>query len=128
MIRSNLNDRDCPLARAMGEIGDGWMLLTLWSALNGHTRFEAMQEKLGVARNILSNRLRRLVELELLERRPISDGSRRCEYVPTDKAARLREPLMILRAWGEQHCPAPSDAEAPHAEMLDTHYEQRRAS
>ncbi len=104
MIRSDLKERECPLARTMGEIGDGWMLLTLWSTLNGVTRFELMQERMGVARNILSDRLRRLVELGLLVRRPISSGSRRCEYVPTDRARELQEPLVALRAWGERHC------------------------
>lgn len=109
MIRSDLTERECPLARAMGEIGDGWMLLTLWSALNGNTRFETMQEKLGVARNILSDRLKRLVEQGLLERRPVSPDSRRCEYIPTHKASLLKEPLSMLRAWGEVHCPAPDE-------------------
>lgn len=111
MIRSNLMERECPLARAMGEIGDGWMLLTLWSALNGVTRFETMQEKLGVARNILSDRLRRLVEQGLLERRPISPASRRCEYIPTERALPLREPLALLRAWGDHHCPPPGETD-----------------
>jgi len=108
MIRSDLKDRKCPLARTMGEIGDGWMLLTLWSTLNGVTRFEVLQDKMGVARNILSDRLRRLVDQGLLVRRPITAGSRRCEYVPTDRAKELYEPLSALRAWGERHCPAPS--------------------
>ena len=113
MIRSNLAERECPLARAMGEIGDGWMLLTLWSALNGNTRFETMQDKMGVARNILSDRLRRLVDQGLLDRRPISPESRRCEYVPTERALELQEPLSLLRAWGDRHCPAPGEIELP---------------
>ena len=103
MIRSDMRNRDCPLARTMGEIGDGWMLLTLWAALNGVTRFETMQERMGVARNILSDRLKRLVAQGLLDRRPISSGSRRCEYVPTELAHELREPLAAFRAWGERH-------------------------
>jgi len=105
MIRSNLAGRECPMARAMGEIGDGWILLTLWYTLNGNTRFEALQDKLGVARNILSDRLRRLVEDGLLERRPISPQSRRFEYAPTQKAQDLREPLTMMMRWGERNCP-----------------------
>jgi DNA-binding HxlR family transcriptional regulator len=93
------------MARAMGEIGDGWILLTLWYTLNGHTRFEALQDKLGVARNILSDRLRRLVEDGLLERRPVSPQSRRFEYAPTQKAESLREPLTLMREWGDANCP-----------------------
>jgi DNA-binding HxlR family transcriptional regulator len=105
MIRSDLKEKECPLARTMGEIGDGWMLLTLWSALNGVTRFEKMQDRLGVARNILSDRLKRLVDQGLLDRRPVETGSRRCEYIPTPRAEELREPLAAFRAWGERHHP-----------------------
>lgn len=104
MIRSDLTERECPLVRAMGEIGDGWMLLTLWAALNGHTRFEAMQTRLGVARNILSDRLRRLVDLGLLERKPLSPSSKRCEYVATARSEPLIEPLKLLHTWGKTHC------------------------
>ncbi len=104
MIRSNLAERECPLTRAMGEIGDGWMMLTLWSVLNGVTRFETMQDRMGVARNILSDRLKRLVEAGLLERRPIAAGSKRCEYVATQRAIDLRRPLELLREWGVKYC------------------------
>lgn len=90
----------------MGEIGDGWMLLTLWAALNGTNRFEELLSQLGVARNILSDRLRRLVETGLLERRPIAPNSKRYEYVPTDRAKPLIEPLKLLYNWGEKECPA----------------------
>jgi len=110
VIRSNLADRNCPLARAMGEIGDGWMMLTLWSVLNGTTRFETMQERMGVARNILADRLRRLVERGLLERRPISTGSKRCEYLPTERAHGLRQPLELLHAWGHKYCETPVES------------------
>jgi DNA-binding HxlR family transcriptional regulator len=106
MIRSNLKSHPSALARAMGEIGDGWMLLTLWSSLNGITRFEEMLQQLGVARNILSDRLRRLVEVGLLERRPLSPNAKRYEYVPTARALSLREPLRQFEAWGERECPA----------------------
>lgn len=105
MIRSNIRSHPSAFARAMGEIGDGWMLLTLWSSLNGVTRFEEILQELGVARNILSDRLHRLVESGLLERRPIRPNSKRYEYVPTARAATLREPLRQLEAWGERECP-----------------------
>ena len=115
MIRSNLADRACPLTRAMGEIGDGWMMLTLWAALNGTTRFETMQERLGVARNILSDRLRRLVDSGLLERKPISANSKRCEYLPTQRARDLQKPLEMFREWGAKYC---QDPEIPQAATL----------
>ncbi len=110
MIRSNMRTHPNALARAMGEIGDGWMLLTLWSALNGVTRFEEMLQELGVARNILADRLRRLVESGMLERRPIGPNSKRFEYVPTDRARSLQEPLQYFEAWGERECPLKVEA------------------
>jgi len=115
MIRSNLANRNCPLTRAMGEIGDGWMMLTLWSVLNGTTRFESMQDRMGVARNILSDRLRRLVECGLLERRPIAVGSKRCEYVPTARAQELHQPLSLIRDWGMRHLHQNNDTCAEEA-------------
>jgi len=105
MIRSSLSAHPSAMARAMGEVGDGWMLLTLWSSLNGITRFEEMLQELGVARNILSDRLRRLVDMDLLERRPIGPHSKRFEYVPTARAKTLHEPLRQFEAWGEVECP-----------------------
>lgn len=112
MIRSNLRTHQSPLARAMGEIGDGWMLLTLWASLNGITRFEEMLQYLGVARNILSDRLRRLVEIGLLEKKPISTNSKRYEYVPTHRAQTLREPLRLLETWGKHECPMQLEAKS----------------
>lgn len=105
MIRSSMRSHPSAMARAMGEVGDGWMLLTLWSTLNGVTRFEELLQELGVARNILADRLRRLVESGLLERRPIGPNSKRYEYVPTSRAQSLREPLRHFEAWGEVECP-----------------------
>lgn len=112
MIRSSMSTHPSAMARAMGEIGDGWILLTLWTTLNGTTRFEEMLQELGVARNILADRLRRLVESNLLERRPIGPNSRRYEYVPTARALTLGEALRQLEAWGERECPLPDNASA----------------
>lgn len=105
MIRSSMRSHPSAFARAMGEIGDGWMLLTLWSSLNGITRFEEMLQELGVARNILADRLRRLVDIDMLERRPVGPNSKRYEYVPTARALTLHEPLRQFETWGERECP-----------------------
>jgi len=111
MIRSSMKTHPSAMARAMGEIGDGWMLLTLWTTLNGTSRFEEMLQELGVARNILADRLRRLVESDLLERRPIGPNSRRFEYVPTARAITLGDALRHLEAWGERECPLHSETQ-----------------
>jgi len=90
----------CSLSGAVDQIGDGWMMLILWTSFEGVSRFDDYQKTLGVARNILSNRLRRLVELGILEKRPVHDGARRLEYRVTEKGEELRGPLSDLRRWG----------------------------
>lgn len=88
------------MERAVRQIGDGWSLLIVWEALNGTTRFDNFQSRLGVARNILSNRLAKLVDDELLVKRPVRAGARRLEYRATAKAEALRPALEHLERWG----------------------------
>ena len=86
--------------RAVRQIGDGWSLLIVWEALNGTTRFDIFQSRLGVARNILSNRLAKLVDDGILVKRPVRTGGRRLEYRPTARADALRPALELLERWG----------------------------
>ncbi|SFI67125.1 winged helix-turn-helix transcriptional regulator [Albimonas pacifica] len=85
---------------AVDEVGDRWSLLIVWAAAHGTTRFDDFHRDLNVARNILSNRLRRLVDLGILEKRPVRDGARRMEYALTIKGMALRDVLGELMAWG----------------------------
>lgn len=101
MLRKSREDLDNPLALAMHEVGDAWMMMIVWAAVHGVTRFDEFQRELGVARNILAERLRRLVEFGLLEKTPINDGARRLEYRLTAKGAALEEPLRGLVSWSE---------------------------
>ncbi len=86
--------------QAVDAIGDRWSLLIVWAAAQGTSRFDDFHRDLNVARNILSNRLRRLVELDILEKRPVRDGARRMEYTLTPKGLALREVLCVLMTWG----------------------------
>ena len=96
---TNSNDRtDAP---ALEQIGDRWTLLIIWASLNGITRFDDYQRHLGVARNILSTRLRRLLDLGVLVKRPVHDGARRLEYRVTPKGQDLRSALEQIVIWGE---------------------------
>ncbi|HUF85865.1 MAG TPA: helix-turn-helix domain-containing protein [Thermohalobaculum sp.] len=88
------------LNRAVRQIGDGWSLLIVWEALNGTSRFDNFQNRLGVARNILSSRLVRLVEEGILVKRPVRVGARRLEYRPTSRAEALRPALEMIESWG----------------------------
>lgn len=86
---------------AVRQIGDSWTLLIVWAALRGITRFDTFQRRLGIARNILSNRLARLVDEGILEKRPVHAGARRLEYRITPKGEALRPVLELIEDWGK---------------------------
>ncbi|ALA85879.1 winged helix-turn-helix transcriptional regulator [Stenotrophomonas geniculata] len=96
-------DSPCPVARSADLLGDRWALLVIRDAFDGITRFGDFQRSLGAARNILSDRLRRLVEAGILQLRPASDGSVYQEYVLTAAGQELFPLLVALRQWGERH-------------------------
>ena len=85
---------------AARQIGDSWSLLIVWAALQGTTRFDDFQSRLGVASNILSNRLLRLVDEGILVKHPIHSGARRQEYRVTGKGEALRSVLELMEDWG----------------------------
>jgi DNA-binding HxlR family transcriptional regulator len=101
MKRKCLENADCPIARALDAIGDWWSLLIVQQAIMGQRRFCEMQRNLGVARNILTVRLRKLVDAGVLEQVPASDGSAYEEYALTEKGRGLFVVLVALRQWGE---------------------------
>ena len=85
---------------AVRQIGDSWSLLIVWSALHGTTRFDNFHSRLGVARNILSNCLSKLVEKGILVKRPVHFGASRLEYWITGKGEALRPALELIEGWG----------------------------
>src|SRR5688500_16509323 len=89
----------CPVARAVDVVGDRWSLLIVRDVFDGICRFGALQRSLGLARNILTDRLRVLVAQGVLETRPASDGTAYHEYVLTEKGADLFVILVALRQW-----------------------------
>lgn len=108
MRRTSLNDADCPVARALDVIGDWWSLLIVRDAFFGLRRFGEFQKNLGMAKNILTVRLRGLVESGILDAVPAAHGSNRGgspykEYVLTRKGRDLFPVLVALRQWGEAH-------------------------
>ncbi|WP_432943697.1 winged helix-turn-helix transcriptional regulator [Kribbella sp. CA-253562] len=108
---------ECPVARAVDVIGDRWSLLIVRDAFDGIRRFNDFQRNLGLAKNILSSRLRELVAHGILEIVPAADGGAYHEYSLTRKGRDLFVILVSLRQWGEDHLF--SDAE-PHSVLLDT--------
>jgi DNA-binding HxlR family transcriptional regulator len=97
-------------------VGDKWSLLIIRDALDGLTRFSQFQRSLGVAKNILSARLRALVEAGVLAVQDASDGSAYQEYVLTPRGQDLFDLVVGLRQWGQAH--AFADGE-PHAVLVD---------
>ncbi|HEY4071421.1 MAG TPA: helix-turn-helix domain-containing protein [Sphingomicrobium sp.] len=92
----------CPLPPAVELIGEKWAFLILRGAFNGLQHFEEFQAGLGIARNILSDRLSKLVSGAILERSPDPSDKRRVIYSLTDKGAGLLPVLLALRQWGDE--------------------------
>lgn len=122
----------CPVARSADLLGDRWALLVIRDAFDGITRFGDFQRSLGAARNILSDRLRRLVEAGILQLQPASDGSGYQQYVLTAAGQELFPLLVALRQWGERHRFGAGEAHSslvqrdngstvPYMQPLDTH-------
>jgi DNA-binding HxlR family transcriptional regulator len=105
MRRTSLKTANCPVARSLDVIGDWWSLLIVRDAFRGLRRFSEFQKSLGLARNILTVRLRGLVGDGILELLPAADGSAYHDYVLTAKGRDLLPVLVALRQWGMKNCP-----------------------
>jgi DNA-binding HxlR family transcriptional regulator len=93
----------CSIARALEVVGDRWTLLILRDALQGIRRFQDFEQSLGLSKHVLSERLERLVDEGLLERRPYQERPERHEYVPTAKGLGLWKVIVQLSLWGDEH-------------------------
>jgi DNA-binding HxlR family transcriptional regulator len=102
MKKTPLNTMNCSLANALDQIGDWWTLLILREVIIGCDRFDDIQAALGIARNILSIRLAKLVDHDILERQAISPGAKRTAYRLTTKGAELLPALLALMQWGDR--------------------------
>jgi DNA-binding HxlR family transcriptional regulator len=122
--RTDLSTNACAIARSLNVIGDWWSLLIIRDALSGARRFGEFQRKLGLAKNILSARLRKLVETGILKTAPASDGSAHNEYLLTGKGEQLYLVLAALWQWGETY--AFNDGEQ-ELSLVDRERSQRMA-
>ncbi|MFW5410220.1 winged helix-turn-helix transcriptional regulator [Pectobacterium brasiliense] len=116
--RKSLKEDACPVARALDVVGDRWALLIIRDAFDNRRRFGDFQRSLGVAKNILTDRLRALVEEGILSVQPVSEGSAYQEYILTPKGEQLFPLVVALRQWGEQQLFAEGE---PHSLLLDKH-------
>lgn len=98
--------QDCSIARALDIVGERWTLLIIRNAMVADCRFETLLGSLGIARNVLAQRLNTLVEAGILERVPYRDRPVRHEYRLTARGRELAPVLIALMQWGERNCPS----------------------
>jgi DNA-binding HxlR family transcriptional regulator len=96
-----LANAQCSMARAMAVVGDRWSILILREAYYGTRRFDEFEYFIGVAPNILSNRLKRFVDAGIMERVPLPEHSTRYQYVLTDKGRDFFPAYLALKRWGD---------------------------
>jgi len=103
VLRRDYSGQDCSIARSLELIGERWTLLVIRDVFNGRRRFDELQASLGIARNVLSARLGRLVDEGILERRAYQERPERYEYFLTEKGLDLWPVLISLLTWGDKH-------------------------
>ncbi|MEW2622968.1 helix-turn-helix domain-containing protein [Streptomyces sp. NPDC048106] len=108
-------DPTCPVARTLDLVGDRWSLLIVRDAMDGARAFTDFQQRTGIARNILTDRLRRLTERGILDRRTAPSGKRQV-YSLTPAGRDLFTVVVALRQWGERHAFTAGEA---HSVLLD---------
>jgi DNA-binding HxlR family transcriptional regulator len=103
MRHSGLQQENCSIARTVAVLGERWTLVILREAFSRRRRFEDIQRDLGIARNILADRLQTLVAEGILERRAYQQRPERFEYRLTDKGRDLYPVLIALMQWGDRY-------------------------
>lgn len=103
-LREPLRDLiDCGLPQALEVMGERWSFMILRASFNGVHHFEEFLSELGIARNILSNRLAKLVDHKILARTAIAEDRRKIEYRLTEKGMDLLPAMLALRQWGQKY-------------------------
>ncbi len=102
MYRKNLTAIDCSTARALDQVGEWWSLMIVRECTLGTTRFDDFQRRLGIARNVLTNRLNHLSEQGILQKVPVGDNERFFQYLLTPKGEALYPVLVALLQWGDR--------------------------
>ena len=111
MERKSFADMDCSVAQCLEVVGEWWSMLIVRDVFLGVSRFDDFQRRLGISRNILQQRLARLVDAGVLARVPYSEHPPRYDYRLTDKGRDLWPVLTAMRQWGDRYArpvgPAP---------------------
>jgi DNA-binding HxlR family transcriptional regulator len=110
MLPRTYEDQNCSIARSLEVLGDRWTILVMREAFMRVRRFDDFQRNLGIARNVLSDRLARLVDEGLLERRRYQERPERFEYRLTEKGVDLWPTVITLMKWGDRYYAPPEGA------------------
>jgi DNA-binding HxlR family transcriptional regulator len=116
MKRTDLGKLPCSIARTSNLLGDWWTPLVLREAFYGAKRFDEFVERLEIGRNVLTQRLNRLTDEAILEKRKYQNKPARYEYRLTDKGRALFDVLAAMLRWGDDWL---WDAAGPPIEMVD---------
>jgi DNA-binding HxlR family transcriptional regulator len=108
MLQREYPGQVCSIARSLEVVGERWTLLILRDAATGLQRFDEFEQSLGIASNVLANRLKLLCDEGVLERGPDEQRPGRPKYVLTDKGRELAPALIMLMKWGDRHYPTPN--------------------
>jgi DNA-binding HxlR family transcriptional regulator len=103
MLPRTYDTQVCSIARALETVGDRWTMLVIREAFMGTRRFDDFQRSLGCARNVLTDRLNRLVDVGILRKVPYQERPPRHEYRLTRQGVELWPAMMTLKAWGDRH-------------------------
>jgi DNA-binding HxlR family transcriptional regulator len=115
--RVSFDEMQCSIAQSLEVVGEWWTPLIIREVSLGRRRFEEMQEDLGISRNVLTDRLNKLVEEEVLFRENIAQSGTRHEYRLTEKGHDLFPLLVALLRWGDKWMP---NRRGPHTELVHT--------
>jgi DNA-binding HxlR family transcriptional regulator len=115
--RKSFSEMHCSLAQCLDVVGEWWSLLIVRDAFLGVTRFDEFQERLGISRNVLNQRLARLVDTGVLVKVPYSEHPPRHDYRLTSKGKDLWPVITTMRQWGDKHA-------APDGPPLELTHEQ----
>lgn len=103
MLNSDYTGQNCSIARALEAVGERWTLLIVRELLRRPHRFAELERKLGIAKNVLTNRLEKLVDLRIVERTPYTEARDWNDYRLTRKGKDLFPVISALMAWGDRY-------------------------
>lgn len=117
MGRKRFDEMSCAIAQTLNQVGDWWTLLIVRDAMKGARRFSDFHESTGIAKNILTDRLNKLVDNGIMVREEVGVRGQRQEYVLTERGEALFPILMAMQQWGDKWIYG--DDEAP-VEVFDS--------